>query len=138
MNTAYEMMITKALMNIYDAEDLEGVDFNIKHMAAWMLERANREKDPNPFETYSPDDKEFKYLVTMALLETTRFTDFAESVSKYWFHETTAMETDDGEIFIKIPQRMLDTLGWEEGDELSIEVGPNSEIKVSRGGKDKL
>jgi len=135
MSTAYEMMITEALLNIYGSEELEGVNYNIRHIIAWMLERAKREKDPNPFETYSPEDAKFKHQVTMALLETTRFSDFAEAVSEYWFSTAHVEKTDDGEVFVKIPQKVLETLGWEEGDNLSIEIGPNYEIRISRGWK---
>jgi len=43
----------------------------------------------------------------------------------------TVKETDDGEMFVELPQRLLCKLGWKDGDNLNVEVD-NGNIVVTK------
>lgn len=44
----------------------------------------------------------------------------------------TQEDADTGDIIVPLPQTLLDSLGWKEGDELLLELGKNGEIYVKK------
>ena len=49
----------------------------------------------------------------------------------------TLQETNDGELFIEIPDEMFDTLGWDEGTELAWSVVGDS-IRITKAVEEGL
>jgi hypothetical protein len=45
----------------------------------------------------------------------------------------TQEDPETGDLIIPIPPPVLQKMGWKEGDEIKIEIGPNGEIYFSKG-----
>lgn len=44
----------------------------------------------------------------------------------------TQEDPDSGDLIIPIPPPILAQMGWKEGDEINIELGPNGEIYLKK------
>jgi hypothetical protein len=44
----------------------------------------------------------------------------------------TQEDPESGDIIVPIPQPVLDSLGWKEGDEILLELGPDGTIYVKK------
>ena len=45
----------------------------------------------------------------------------------------TQEDPETGDLIIPIPPPVLQKMGWKEGDEIKIEIGPKGEIYFSKG-----
>ena len=45
----------------------------------------------------------------------------------------TQEDPETGDLILPIPPPVLAQMGWKEGDELKIEIGPNGELYLSKG-----
>jgi hypothetical protein len=44
----------------------------------------------------------------------------------------TQEDPESGDLILPIPPPVLAQMGWKEGDELKIEIGPNGELYLSK------
>jgi hypothetical protein len=45
----------------------------------------------------------------------------------------TQEDPETGDLILPIPEPVLKSLGWKEGDEVSIDIGPNGELYLKKG-----
>ena len=45
----------------------------------------------------------------------------------------TQEDPETGDLILTITPTVLQQMGWKEGDELKIEIGPNGELYLSKG-----
>jgi hypothetical protein len=44
----------------------------------------------------------------------------------------TQEDPETGDLILPIPEPVLKSLGWKEGDEIKIDIGPNGEIYLKK------
>ena len=84
MTPDYETIINKVVARAWPEGYLEGVVWNWQAVAAWMLETADREGKPNPFEG-NTENVEFDNWVISALIESVRWDDLSSSLVDEYF-----------------------------------------------------
>jgi hypothetical protein len=44
----------------------------------------------------------------------------------------TQEDPETGDVILPIPEPVLKSMGWKEGDEIKIELGPNGELSLKK------
>ena len=47
----------------------------------------------------------------------------------------TQEDPETGDLFLPIPQPLLDSLGWKEGDNVEFDIGENGQIYIKKSSK---
>jgi hypothetical protein len=45
----------------------------------------------------------------------------------------TQEDPETGDLILPIPEPVLKSMGWKEGDEIKIDIGPNGELLLKKG-----
>jgi hypothetical protein len=47
----------------------------------------------------------------------------------------TQEDPETGDLILPIPEPVLKSMGWKEGDEIDVDIGPNGEILLKKASK---
>lgn len=86
MTPDYETIINKVVARAWPEGYLEGVIWDWRGVAAWILETSERNGEPDPFQG-DIETVEFDNLVISALIESVRWDDLSTSLIREYFPE---------------------------------------------------